>query len=145
MESVNPNATVMDPWEAAGIEYVPTYEYYGQIQINPVWMVFPGEKGSGQRPVPYNPQAHKDKRPFLQIEARLAAIPDQKLSFAMEMKWAQFDQDYQKISMPSIRKIGFVTPDGKADLKRLNGQWVKFESVEGFRQNKTSPEKGNYR
>ena len=145
MSSINPNANVMDPWEAAGTDYTPVYEYYGQVQVTPVWLVFPGEKGSGQKPVPYNPQAHADKRPFLQIEARLNSIPDQKLSFSMEQKWASYDQDYQKITMPSIRKLGFILPDGKADMKRFNGQWVKFENVEGFRPNKTNPEKGNYK
>lgn len=145
MPSINPNATVMDPWEAAGTEYVPVYEYYGQVQITPVWMVFPGEKGSGQRPVPYNQKAHQGKRPFLQIEARLNALPDQKLSFAMEQKWSSFDQDWQKITMQSIKKLGFILPDGKADMKRFNGQWVKFENVEGFKQNKANPEKGNYK
>lgn len=145
MQGVNPNANVVDPWDLMGQEYVPVYEYYGQVQFTPMQMVFPGEKGSGQRPVPYNPQAHQGKRPFLQIEARLAAIPDQKLSFAMEQKWTNFEQDWQKITMPSIKKLGFTTPDGQADCKRFNNQWVKFESVEGFRQNKTNPEKGNYK
>ncbi len=145
MPSVNPNANVVDPWDLMGQEYVPVYEYYGQIQFTPVMMVFPGEKGSGQRPVPYNPQAHQGKRPFLQIEARLSAIPDQKLSFAMEQKWSNFDQDWQKITMPSVRKLGFIKPDNKVDFQRFNGQWVKLENVEGFRQNKTNPEKGNYK
>lgn len=145
MPSVNPNANVVDPWDLMGQEYVPVYEYYGQVQFNPVYMVFPGEKGSGQKPVPYNPQAHADKRPFLQIEARLSAIPDQKLSFAMEQKWSNFDQDWQKITMPSVRKLGFIKPDNKVDFQRFNGQWVKLENVEGFRQNKTNPEKGNYK
>ncbi len=145
MSNINPNANVMDPWEAAGTEYVPVYEYYGQVQLTPVWMVFPGEKGSGQRPVVYNPQAHAGKRPFLQIEARLNVIPDQPLSYAMEMKWTNFDQDWNKITMPSIRALGFIREDNKCDTKRFNGQWVKLESVEGFRQNKTNPEKGNYK
>ena len=141
----NPNATVMDPWEAAGTEYTPTYDYYGQISLNPVWMVFPGEKGSGARPVPYNPQTHAGKQPFLQIEAKLAPIPDQKLSYPMEMRWNSYDQDWNKITMPSIRSLGFIREDGKCDTKRFNGQWVKLEKVEGFRQNKNNPEKGNYK
>lgn len=145
MSSVNPNANVVDPWDLMGTEYVPVYEYYGQIQFTPMMMVFPGEKGSGQRPVPYNPQAHAGKRPFLQIEARLNAIPDQKLNFAMELKWTNFDQDWNKITQPSVRKLGFIKPDNTVDFKRFNNQWVKFESVEGFRQNKTNPEKGNYK
>ena len=146
MANVNPNSNVlMDPWEAAGTEYAPVYEYYGQVQMTPVWMVFPGEKGSGQRPVVYNPQAHAGKRPFLQIEARLQAIPDQKLSFAMEQKWTNFDQDWNKITMPSIRALGFVREDNKCDTKRFNGQWVKLQSVQGFRPNKNNPEKGNYK
>ena len=145
MSNINPNANVMDPWEAAGTEYVPVYEYYGQVQMTPVWMVFPGEKGSGQRPVVYNPQAHAGKRPFLQIEARLNVIPDQPLNYAMEQKWTNFDQDWNKITMPSIRALGFIREDNKCDTKRFNGQWVKLESVEGFRPNKNNPEKGNYK
>ncbi len=142
----NPNANVlMDPWEAMGTEYVPVYEYYGQVQIGGVWMVYPGEKGSGQKPVPYNPQAHQGKRPFLQIEARLAVIPDQPLSYAVEARWTNYNQDWQKITMPSIKKLGFVTPDGNADCKKFNNQWCKLQQVEGFQQNKSNPEKGNYK
>lgn len=142
----NPNANVlMDPWEAMGTEYVPTYEYYGQVQINGVWMVYPGEKGSGQKPVPYNPQAHQGKRPFLQIEARLSVIPDQPLSYSVESRWTNYNQDWQKITMPSIKKLGFITPDGNADCKKFNGQWCKLQQVEGFQQNKNAPEKGNYK
>ena len=142
----NPNANVLpDPWDAMGTEYVPTYEYYGQVSINGLWMVFPGEKGSGQKPVPYNPQTHAGMRPFLQIEARLAPIPDQQLSFAMEMRWTNFDQDWNKITMPSIRALGFIRQDGVCDVKKLNSTWVKLESVEGFRPNRSNPEKGNYK
>lgn len=145
MSNINPNANVMDPWEAAGTEYVPVYEYYGQVQMTPVWMVFPGEKGSGQRPVVYNPQAHAGKRPFLQIEARLAVIPDQPLNYAVEARWTNYNQDWQKITMPSIKKLGFITSDGNADCKKFNNQWCKLQQVEGFQQNKSNPEKGNYK
>jgi len=146
MTKQNPNANVLpDPWEAMGTEYVPTYSYYGQVSISGIWMVFPGTKGSGAKPVPYNPATHNGLRPFLQIEAKLAVIPDQKLSYPMEQKWANYDQDWNKITMPSVRTLGFIRPDGKTDFQKLNGKYVSLEQVEGFSPNRNNPEKGNYK
>ena len=144
--NINPNANVNpDPWDVIGTEYVQTYEYYGQIDIKPVMMVFPGEKGSHQRPVVYDPKIHAGKNPFYQIQARLQVIPDQPISYSMERNWKQTDPDWNKITMLSIRKLGFVRADNVVDVRRFDGQWVKLENVEGYRQNRTEPEKGNYK
>ena len=132
-----------DAWNAAGTEYVTKREYYGRILVDCVAMVFPGQKGSGQKPVPYDPSIHGNARPFTQIELQLDPLPEMQLSFPIERNLANFDADWNKITMPSIRQIGFVTADGKCDLRKFDKSYVKFEIIPGFRKNK-DPNKENY-
>ena len=132
-----------DAWNAAGTEYVSKREYYGRILVDCVAMVFPGQKGSGQKPVPYDPAIHGNARPFTQIELQLDPLPEMQLSFPIERNLANFDADWNKITMPSIRQIGFVTADGKCDLRKFDKSYVKFEIIPGFRKNK-DPNKENY-
>ena len=133
-----------DAWSSAGTEYVSKREYYGQILIDCVAMVFPGPRGSKERPVPYDPQVHKGMQPFTQITMTLDALPEMQLSRPVECNWSNFDQDWNKISMPSIRQLGFVTADGRCDLRKFDHSFVKLEYIPGFRKNR-DPEKDNYK
>ena len=132
-----------DAWNAAGTEYVSKREYYGRILVDCVAMVFPGAKGSGQKPVPYDPTVHTNARPFTQISLQLDPLPEMNLSYPIERNLSNFDQDWNKITMPSIRQVGFVTADGKCDLRKFDKSYVKFEVIPGFRKNK-DPQKENY-
>lgn len=132
-----------DAWNAAGTEYVSKREYYGRILVDCVAMVFPGAKGSGQKPVPYDPTIHANARPFTQISLQLDPLAELNLSYPIERNLSNFDADWNKITMPSIRQIGFVTADGKCDLRKFDNSWVKFEIIPGFRKNR-DPSKENY-
>lgn len=134
----------IDPWDLAGTESVNTKEYYGAIVIDCVTMVFPGEKGSGQRPVAYDPAIHKGKQPFVQITATLDPLPEMMLSRETSCNWQNYSADWTKITMPSIRKLGFVTADGRCDLRKFNKSYVKFHFVPGFTKNR-DPQKENYK
>ncbi|MBQ1507091.1 MAG: hypothetical protein IIZ36_01545, partial [Ruminococcus sp.] len=130
-----------DPWEAAGTEPTNTREYYGQILMDCVAMVFPGEKGSGQRPVVYDPTRHAGKRPFTQITATLDPLPEMGLTRETSSNWQNYSSDWLKITMPSIKNLGAFSNDkGGVDLRKFNKQWVKFQFVPGFVKNK-DPEK----
>ena len=133
-----------DPWKAAGSESVNTREYYGQILVECVAMVFPGEKGSGQKPVAYDPKIHQGKRPFTQITMKLDSLPEMQLSTETSKNWQNYSADWTKITMPSIRKLGFVTKEGECDLLKFNNSWVKFRFIPGFTKNR-DPEKPNYK
>ena len=133
-----------DVWTMAGTEYVSKREYYGQILVDCVLMVFPGPKGSKNRPVPFDASVHKGLQPFVQITMTLDPLPEMQLSRPMENNWANFDQDWTKITMPSIRKLGFVTADGGCDLRKFDHTFVKFEFIPGFRKNR-DPDKENYK
>lgn len=133
----------LNAWEMAGEIPTNTRDYFGQINLDCVLMVFPGVKGSGQRPVVYDPNAHKGKQPFVQITATLNPLPEMQLTRETSRNWQNYNSDWTKITMPSIRKLGFVNTDGKCDLVKFNGQWVKFQFVPGFTKNK-DPEKPNY-
>ena len=132
-----------DAWNAAGTEYVSKREYYGRILVDCVAMVFPGQKGSGQKPVPYDPQVHQGARPFTQISLQLDPLPEMNLSYPIERNLSNFDADWNKITMPSIRQVGYVTADGRCDLHKFDKSYVKFEIIPGFRKNK-DPNKENY-
>ena len=136
--------TTYDAWAAAGQEPVNTKEYYGQILVDCVAMVFPGEKGSKTRPVVYDPNEHKGKQPFTMITMTLDPLPEMHLSNETSKKWINYSPDWVKITMPSIKKLGFTTPDGSCDLRKFNESWVKFKFVPGFQKNK-DPEKENYK
>lgn len=133
-----------DAWKMAGTEPVNHREYFGQINMECLMMVFPGEKGSGQRPEVYNPQTHKGKRPFVQIKATLNPLAEMQLSRETSCNWQNYSADWLKITMPSIRKLGFVDPDGGCDLRKFDQSWVRFEFIPGFTKNK-DPEKPNYK
>ena len=132
-----------DAWNAAGTEYVSKREYYGRILVDCVAMVFPGQKGSGQKPVPYDPQIHQGARPFTQISLQLDPLPEMNLSYPIERNLSNFDADWNKITMPSIRQVGYVTADGRCDLHKFDKSYVKFEIIPGFRKNK-DPNRENY-
>lgn len=133
-----------DAWAAAGIEPVNSREYYGQILIECVAMVFPGAKGSGQRPVVYDPQIHVGKQPFTEIKITLDPLPEMQLSNETSKSWQNYSADWTKITMPSIRKLGFTDKNGACDLRKFDKSWVKFKFVPGFSKNK-DPEKSNYK
>ena len=133
-----------DAWSMAGTEYVSKREYYGQILVDCVAMVFPGPRGSKERPVPYDPEIHKGMQPFTPINMTLDPLPEMQLSRPVESNWSNFDQDWNKISMPSIRQLGFVTPDGRCDLRKFHKSYIKLEYIPGFRKNR-DPEKDNYK
>lgn len=134
----------LDAFDAAGVEVSNDYEYYGKILIDCAFMVFPGEKGSGVKPVPYDPQAHQGLRPFVQIDMQLDALPECKVQYAVKGNWPNYSQDWNKITMPSIRALGFVKDDGGLDLKKFNGTWVKCTKKTGYRKNQ-DPTKENYK
>lgn len=131
-----------DPWKAAGTVPTSTREYYGQILISCVAMVFPG---GGQRPEVYDPSRHT-KQPFTQITATLDPLPEMQLSRETSCNWQNYSSDWVKITMPSIRQLGvqFVDPDGAVDLRKFDKSWVKFQFVPGFTKNR-DPEKPNYK
>lgn len=133
----------MNAWEMAGEIPTNTRDYFGQINLDCVMMVFPGAKGSGQRPVVYDPNQHKGKQPFVQITATLNPLPEMQLTRETSRNWQNYNSDWTKITMPSIRKLGFVNSEGKCDLIKFNNSWVKFQFVPGFTKNK-DPEKPNY-
>lgn len=134
----------LNPWKIAGTEPTNTREYYGKVDVDCVLMVFPGEKGSGQRPVVYDPNEHGNKQPFAQITITLDPLPEMQLANLTTKNWQSYNADWLKITMPSIRKLGFVDSDGACDLEKFNGSWVKFQFVPGFQKNK-DPEKPNYK
>ena len=133
----------LNAWKMAGEIPTNTRDYFGQINLDCVLMVFPGAKGSGQRPVVYDPNVHKGKQPFSQITATLNPLPEMQLTRETSRNWQNYNSDWTKITMPSIRKLGFVDSDGACDLQKFNGAWVKFQFVPGFQKNK-DPEKPNY-
>lgn len=138
------NYQAYDPWEAAGLEPVNTREYYGQIDVDCVAKVFPGEKGSGLKPEVYDPVRHAGKRPFTEIAIRLNPLAEMQLANETKKTWQNYSSDWLKITMPSIKRLGFTLPNGGADLKKFDKQYVKFQFVEGFSKNK-DPEKPNYK
>ena len=138
------NQQSYNPWKAAGVEPVNTRNYYGQVIVECTAMVFPGEKGSGQRPVPYDPQIHAGKQPFTQIMIKLDSLAEMQLSNETSKTWQNYSADWTKITMPSIRKLGFVDKDGACDMQKFNKAWVKFQFVPGFTKNR-DPEKPNYK
>lgn len=131
-------------WKMAGAEPANTREYYGQILIDCVLMVFPGEKGSGMQPEPYDKAKHGNKRPYVQINATLDPLPEMQLTRETSSRWQNYSADWLKITMPSIKKLGFTCSDGSCDLEDFNNKWVKFQFVPGFNKNR-DPEKPNYK
>lgn len=141
--NTNP-ADTFDPYEIAGSEYVPVREYYGRMSATCVAMAFPGEKGSGQKPVPYNPSIHTERQRFVQTEFRLSPLPEQQLSKPVEARWSNYDSDWTKITRKSLIDLGLINAAGNADIRRFDGMYCKLEWVEGFRKNKDES-KGNYK
>ena len=80
-------------WKMAGSEPANTREYYGQILIDCVLMVFPGEKGSGQAPEPYDKAKHGNKRPYVQISATLDPLPEMQLARETSSRWQNYSAD----------------------------------------------------
>lgn len=135
---------MIDAWELAGKIPANTREYYGQVMIKCEALVFVGEKGDGSRPVPYNEQVHKGKRYFIQVEIKINPLPEMQLERECKANWQTYNADWLKITMPSIRKLGFVNQNGEVDLKHFDRQWVKMQFIPGFSKNK-DPEKPNYK
>ena len=133
-----------DVWAAAGTEPTNARMYYGQIKFDLVAMVFPGEKGSGMKPVLYDPSVHQGKQPFVQITARLNPLAEMQLTRDTYSTWQNYNADWVKVTMPSIRKLGVVNADGSCDIKKFDGSWMKFRFVPGFTKNR-DPEKPNYK
>lgn len=138
------NNNEFNAWKAAGTVPSNSRAYYGQIIFDCVAMVFPGEKGSKSKPVVYDPQIHTNAQPFVQITAKLDPLPEMQLSNETSSRWPNYSADWVKITMPSIKKLGFVDTDGSCDIVKFNNSWVKFRFVPGFTKNK-DPEKPNYK
>ncbi len=128
----------------AGAEINYTNEYWGQVQIDCAKMVFPGDKGSKEKPVLYEETVHKDKKPFLQLEILVDVLPECQAQFPVTLKTPTYAKDWQKIGIPSIKDLGLVTDQNGADLEKLNGMWARVAQVPGFQKNK-DPEKENYK
>lgn len=134
-------AQTYDPWEAAENAKERERAYYGRVMVDCVAMVFPAR---GQRPVVFVPGQYPNAQPFSQISIQLDPLPEMQLSRPVSNNWQDWNADWVKITMPSIKGLGFVKPNGGADLKHFNGQWIKFTYEPGFTKNR-DPEKPNYK
>lgn len=130
-----------DPWEAAESAKERERAYYGKVMVDCVGMVFPGK---GQRPVVYDPNQYPTLQPFTQISIQLDPLPEMQLSRPVSNNWQDWSADYLKITMPSIKALGFIKSDGGVNLRAFNNQWVKFTYEPGFTKNR-DPEKPNYK
>lgn len=130
-----------DAWEAAENAKPVERAYYGRAMVDCVAMVFPGK---GQRPVVYVPGQYPGAKPFTQITIQLDPLPEMQLSRPVSANWQDWSADWQKITMPSIKNLGFTKQNGGADLRAFNGQYIKFTFEPGFTKNR-DPEKPNYK
>ncbi len=137
----NTTTQTYDPWEAAENAKERERAYYGRAMVDCVAMVFPGK---GQRPVVYVPGQYPGVQPFTQISIQLDPLPEMQLSRPVANNWQDWSADWLKITMPSIKNLGFIKPNGGVDLRGFNEQWVKFTYEPGFTKNR-DPEKPNYK
>ena len=135
------NEQTYDAWEAAENAKPVERAYYGKAMVDCVALVFPGK---GQKPVVFVPGQYPGARPFTQITIQLDPLPEMQLSRPVSSNWQDWSADWMKITMPSIKALGFTKQNGGADLRAFNGQWIKFVFEPGFTKNR-DPEKPNYK
>jgi hypothetical protein len=127
-----------DPWEVADSAKPRDYEYYGQVQADVWFAYFPG---GGAKPIPFDPTQHPIDKRVTQIEIHIIPVPEQNVTFDVHQNYSDFSPDWTKITLPSIKALGF---DG---LRSLNGHWVRVAQVDGKRKKldkDTKAETGEY-
>ena len=122
-----PTATNDDPWSVADNAKPRALEYYGQVKADVWFGYFPGD---GAKPIPFDPAIHPADKRTAQIEIHIIPIPEQSVSWDIYQGYSDFSTDWTKITLPSIKAIGF---DG---LKNLNGRWVRVAMADGKREKK---------
>lgn len=114
-----------DPWQVADNAKPRDFEYYGQVQADVWFGFFPG---NGAKPVPFDPTQHSIDKRTVQIEIHILPVPDQNVTFDVHQSYSDFSPDWTKITLPSIKALGF---DG---LRSLNSHWVRVTQVDGKRE-----------
>lgn len=126
-----------DLFEEAVTEQVQNNDWWGQANVC-VWEgQFPG-------PVVWTKGNDPAKRNVI-TDIKFGLIPQCAQMQYTDIRGYRFSQNWVKVTAPSIRDCGLVTPGGAPDLRALDGKWCHVTKVDGLEKNKKEPDKPNYK